>query len=628
MTQDAFQCRLKDAQDLLLGGSNWAAAEAFAKLAADTEAKEVSRAQARRGLAKAYFGVCSDLTAGANKDGRRVAFVEQLLGTSPQVCPHELHTEYLLLRMRDDAVGARNAASDFWSVIEPRLSEGCETMADVLALLLAREHIQASNAQALIKACHHRWITRLDAESLKLPYNFMFHAALHPSNQTELHAWLAEPEVRQAFASNPDLRPLLSMQWASGAPLLPAIRDWRERAIDMDDRAPHDSAVGALKLALLKIWPDLDEPFRLSLMLNPWSEAFIRLTQALLESRQQLASAPGHNDATHLKRLASPWHQRLEAGKTLAAATVGLKRKRKPKVAICVSGQLRGYQQAFRTWQRTLLSQFDADVFVHTWSKVGRANPDPVRYVLPFEGSHFNAAYRKVCGEQGYGAVKDLYPTLMRKVTDSTPLTAEALRRTYGDHAHVVIDDESSPQFAGMSNQEKMHHKIWACDQLMRRHSLGHDLVIRIRPDKAIRHTGFDANTLKNACHSGAVLFADHAPGFQFGTLMMGDQFAVGRDDVMRAYASAWSLCPLMHEAGVYNCQSAFTGHVSLAHVCWLQDIAVIKAPISFGSLLEAQAMHTLDIIECLAADAAGRTHAADQLLMQAAQADLAGQKH
>ncbi|MFA9370033.1 hypothetical protein V3G68_25695, partial [Escherichia coli] len=60
-----------------------------------------------------------------------------------------------------------------------------------------------------------------------------------------------------------------------------------------------------------------------------------------------------------------------------------LRGQRKLRVAICVSGQLRGYTNALRSWRSNLLRGVDYDLFVDSWERIGRSGAEPFRSVLP-----------------------------------------------------------------------------------------------------------------------------------------------------------------------------------------------------------------------------------------------------
>ena len=84
--------------------------------------------------------------------------------------------------------------------------------------------------------------------------------------------------------------------------------------------------------------------------------------------------------------------QGLQAAKNMAGRRLKFvtPSRRKIRIAVCVSGQLRGYAKAFPTWKDTLLQHVDYDLFVHSWARVGRSGIGPSRHVFPFEGEQFS----------------------------------------------------------------------------------------------------------------------------------------------------------------------------------------------------------------------------------------------
>ena len=54
------------------------------------------------------------------------------------------------------------------------------------------------------------------------------------------------------------------------------------------------------------------------------------------------------------------------------APAIIAERSRPLRVALCVSGQLRGYKEAFPSWPSLGLDDHQVTTFVHTWQSVGQ----------------------------------------------------------------------------------------------------------------------------------------------------------------------------------------------------------------------------------------------------------------
>jgi hypothetical protein len=128
------------------------------------------------------------------------------------------------------------------------------------------------------------------------------------------------------------------------------------------------------------------------------------------------------------------------------------------RIAICVSGQLRGYQKALATW-KSLLALADCEVFIHCWKNVGQSEPNPGRKHLPFEGDSFQAAYRAHCMDATAEHVRARYSKLFFALQSDAVASAAELRSAYGTE-HVVIEDDRSPKFDGWTNSKKRKGEV------------------------------------------------------------------------------------------------------------------------------------------------------------------------
>ncbi len=285
-------------------------------------------------------------------------------------------------------------------------------------------------------------------------------------------------------------------------------------------------------------------------------------------------------------------------------------------MAVCVSGQLRGYRAAHQTWERSLLAAADCDLYVHTWSNVGRSSAEGFRSTLPFAGAGFSDAYRSVALAVGFDEVKDRYPTLFARLERSEHVDAAELSAFYGTD-HVVVDDDRTEAFDDWSNQDKMHWKIQAAHELVTNSGQEYDLIVRVRPDKPIVFTAFAWRDLLEVCTRSATILADGPSGVHYAKLVIGDQFAIGSPEAMAIYSRTYSLYPELAAAGLYQCPEELSGHSSLAQVCWVHGIDVRRAPMKFGSLQEVSPLGEAEVLECIEADAAGRMDTSDGALFE-----------
>jgi hypothetical protein len=300
------------------------------------------------------------------------------------------------------------------------------------------------------------------------------------------------------------------------------------------------------------------------------------------------------------------------------------RRSRKTKVAVCISGQLRGYVSAFHSWRRTILRDVEYELFVDTWQRIGRSGAEPFRFVLPFEGERFSEKYREACLQAGLDEFKIRYPAIFDALAVSGRVTDVELSKFY-DTPHIRLDDDDQPPFAAFSNQEKMHSKIQSCFEMAMASGKEYDLIIRLRPDKPIRFLGYKWSDIRRLCQASPTLYADAAGGVHYANLMIGDQFAIGAPKPMQVYSTTWSTFRRFAGSNLLKCPRAFEGHVSLAQICWLHSINVKRVPIGFEPLQEPERLPSKRILNCLTKDAANRMDRIDRLLLEAVSADLRG---
>ncbi len=215
--------------------------------------------------------------------------------------------------------------------------------------------------------------------------------------------------------------------------------------------------------------------------------------------------------------------------------------RRRLKIAVCASGQLRGYAAAFPTTLSTLEALGDVDVFVHTWAGIGGgvgAN-DLMERVVPPELMRCIAPRFLLLGE-----FRKTFPDAARSMTSRELLVdTRDIEATFRPRSYVVENEtaiEAVASAKGLSsnvNQLKMFYKIDACDALRREAEKvageAYDLVIRTRCDLEIG--GIDelgiGEILKNPDMIGVSYLL---PGG------VGDQFIVAGSEAMTRIAAVW----------------------------------------------------------------------------------------
>jgi hypothetical protein len=77
------------------------------------------------------------------------------------------------------------------------------------------------------------------------------------------------------------------------------------------------------------------------------------------------------------------------------------------RIAVCISGQLRGFRQAYPTWTRLGLDHHDCFFAVHAWKKIGRNMPIKSDTAQRCFSGQFLRAYKDVVSRMGYDFICD-----------------------------------------------------------------------------------------------------------------------------------------------------------------------------------------------------------------------------
>lgn len=455
--------------------------------------------------------------------------------------------------------------------------------------------------QARLSRLHLEWFEHVTAQDTALPYSVMFNPDLFGQNRDELlAAYWPEGDATRLHQLPPDR--VLFFSWLAGRD---AFEDAQTLTAYLDRFLPDEVHAPAARLLVLRYGAALSTD-----QLTAWGLDAL----APLIPTPQPRPTPNRTGANLLDK--KPY-QALHAG--LHRYAPALAGRRKQRVAICLSGQLRGYEAALETWRAGFLRSIEPIFFIHSWDGIGRSDAQPFRYVLPFEGPRFCEAYREVTLSLGYEAMQARYPALYTALGEGNKADAEALKALYATD-NVVLEDDKGPKFDGFTNQHKMHYKIHAAGQ-MAQAAGDFDLHMRIRPDLATGLVGFNWADLREASAAHDRLFAEKPYGLHYDNLMIGDQCAVATPEVMARYAGTWEHFPKLAQAGLALCPDSFTGHVSLALSAWTQGLDVARMPMRFGTLQDATPLPAPEILRALQADSRGDS--SDHALIAAINRDI-----
>lgn len=171
------------------------------------------------------------------------------------------------------------------------------------------------------------------------------------------------------------------------------------------------------------------------------------------------------------------------------------------RVALCISGQMRGYLKAYPSVKKNIIDVFNPDVFIHTWDHIGMSN-NLHRRALPHPMTHYLS--KKLINDPSY--FLSLFTHFSAQINSQSIVKETDLRKLYNPKACVVEKSPPSEEyddffgFAVPSQMSKkqprtmwsrnLFYKIFKCNELKKdfekQNNFKYDLVIRLRPDLSI----------------------------------------------------------------------------------------------------------------------------------------------
>ena len=299
---------------------------------------------------------------------------------------------------------------------------------------------------------------------------------------------------------------------------------------------------------------------------------------------------------------------------------------RRLKIALCVSGQLRGYKEVFPTWAHLGLDIHDTTVFVDAWRDIGR------NWQRIWHFARGNAdLHRMLTGPDAATTLPRRYPQLAASVLASDADPRE-LADLYGTK-YVRLENDKDGSFLGRPNVWKMHYKVERAHHFALENGRDFDLFVRIRPDIAIE-SGVPTDWAEIYARSRAerTIFADMPLRFVYDKVELGDQFAAGTRDTMDIYASMLSNLEWCRQAQArpYGVPEALRNHEALGLMTLYRGILTEPLPALRGSrLLDPTMLSAAEIYALLRQDIATREiDGLDRDFMAACERTIGEQKH
>jgi len=264
-----------------------------------------------------------------------------------------------------------------------------------------------------------------------------------------------------------------------------------------------------------------------------------------------------------------------------SAVRATLPRPERLKIAVCVSGQMRGFREAVPTWTNLRLDDHDAYFFVQTWRDIGLNWRRTLG--LNWNNSIFD---RSVFSATGRDLLKLKYPRLFAAILD---LEADAKSVDSGElkalfnTEQVVIEDDAAPPYLGYSNSWKMYYKIEQAYEMAVASGIDFDLMIRIRPDIQIAASpDLDWHEVRAASDRTQTVFTEFATEFNAkgDSPIVGDKFYAGTPEAMEIACRAFSFGKRATDQGIdLDMPLGYHPHTTLAYSAFYNGVYVGATP-------------------------------------------------
>ena len=301
--------------------------------------------------------------------------------------PRILHEGLAGLMTPRSREAARRLIATLLPVVDELLADPAPAPGLALLLAIARSVMpRGGPSQGEISRIHLAGFPDFTVADFAVPYSVLLRPGYYGANKADLLARFPDPNAALDPAAGLGLRHLRLLDQLGVSPLFDAdAQDALAEAIAtrLGKARDNPEEIGAARSLVLRYLHRPNGAAAGKLLA-------LGLDRAVLEAAGQWPRAEVGSRARipDLDGRASKLRAAAINALRMAAPRLAPHR-RKARVALCVSGQLRGHEQAFESWKRALLPSAEFDIYVHTWKDVGRSSPKPGRKTLPFEGTAF-----------------------------------------------------------------------------------------------------------------------------------------------------------------------------------------------------------------------------------------------
>lgn len=227
--------------------------------------------------------------------------------------------------------------------------------------------------------------------------------------------------------------------------------------------------------------------------------------------------------------------------KKIGTSIINSSSSKRLKIAVMISGQMRGYCAAFKTWNK-ILSNHDVDFFISTW-KLNGASGKPDHLVNQTHRFYFGE-YEEPLKNILENNEKINIELVSKLIQPSKVINEDEIRRVYGERVKIKIEDESDLIFLE-TNAQKMYYKIGSAYSMIEDPS-AYDLLVRIRPDIVIEQSNDEITDIMMLVESLPESSKSICTGYGYTYVYYGfgidDKFAIGKPEYMKIYCETWKL--------------------------------------------------------------------------------------
>jgi hypothetical protein len=232
-------------------------------------------------------------------------------------------------------------------------------------------------------------------------------------------------------------------------------------------------------------------------------------------------------------------------------------------IAICVSGQMRGFELALKSWE-TFFQGHEIKIFIHTWKNNGTTKKSFTK-LDRIQPSYLRHSLESLNKSSLSNQDRLLYNTVLEEIRPDKLVTEAKLKSIYGNNSSVVIEDEPED----FTNHQKMYYKIFNAFDLTK-NDKEYDLYVRLRPDLVLDNIGpINLNEIYDKCSTEKCLYSEYGYTYAYYGFGVDDKFSIASRDVMSIYSSVWE------NFKKDNALTLLNGHVSLAQVLVKNQIDV-----------------------------------------------------